>query len=440
MQTLTRETFETRRESEYFTQKELIAQIGHGPDAWPISILRELIDNALDACEMTGASPEIAVTVADDKIIVADNGPGIPPETLIKSMDYMVRVSDKAYYISPTRGQMGNALKVVWAAPFVMTGECHADIATHGEIHRIDVAMDRIAGVPKIEHTTDAIVKNESFVSLSWRDSTGLLSPATIDSYKEGFFTLTRRSHSSEMTAEELISQYVAFNPHATFIYNGTRYERTDPDFKKWKPDAPISAHWYTAETLRDLIAGYIVNERAGGREKTVREFVSEFRGLSGTKKQAEITAEWRGAYLHDFITADDIDPDFLSSLLLKMREGSTPPKPAMMGKIGEEHLSKWMIAHGATPESIHYACVSGIENDLPHVVEIAFAINTDDDASRQLFIGMNWSPTLGVPDQAIQDIIQQQRIDSSDPVLFLIHMARPRFEFMDRGKTRLEL
>ena len=62
MKTLTRETFETRRESEYFTEKELRAQIGHGPEGWPLAILRELIDNSLDACEMSGVPPEISVT------------------------------------------------------------------------------------------------------------------------------------------------------------------------------------------------------------------------------------------------------------------------------------------------------------------------------------------------------------------------------------------
>ena len=307
--TLTRETFETRRESEYFTEKELRAQIGHGPDMWPISILRELIDNSLDACEMTDNAPEITITIEDDRIKVADNGPGIPPETLIKSMDYMIRVSDKAYYISPTRGQMGNALKVIWAAPFVMTGKGSAEVATRGELHHIGVTMDRIAGVPKIEHTTEPIVKTESFMALEWSDSTSLLLHGESDDSYNGDFdsAIARISGESPPTAGDLIAQYAAFNPHVTFVFNGERYERTTDEFSKWSPNAPTSAHWYTPETLRDLIAGYIVKERTGGRQKTVREFVSEFRGLSSTKKQKEVSADWSGADLHDFLRDDDM-------------------------------------------------------------------------------------------------------------------------------------
>src|SRR5438128_2393292 len=48
---LQRETFATSRLLDFFSRKELTAQIGHGPDDWPLVIVKELVDNALDACE-----------------------------------------------------------------------------------------------------------------------------------------------------------------------------------------------------------------------------------------------------------------------------------------------------------------------------------------------------------------------------------------------------
>ena len=57
MKTLTpleRTTFETNRELEFFSEKELSMQIGHGRDLWPVALTKELIDNALDACETAG--------------------------------------------------------------------------------------------------------------------------------------------------------------------------------------------------------------------------------------------------------------------------------------------------------------------------------------------------------------------------------------------------
>lgn len=115
---LERETFITSRQMEYFSPDELTKQIGHDIYLWPIAITKELIDNALDACEAIPVSPQITVTVDGGRISVADNaGDGLPESTLTGSLDYNVTVSNKAHYKAPLRGRQGNALKTVWAAP-----------------------------------------------------------------------------------------------------------------------------------------------------------------------------------------------------------------------------------------------------------------------------------------------------------------------------------
>jgi DNA topoisomerase VI subunit B len=98
-------------------------QIGQKRLLWPLALLKELIDNALDACENIGVSPIIKVEIGEHYFSVSDNGPGLAEKTIIKSLDYAVRVSDKSCYVSPTRGQLGNAIKCVYAAPFVASGE-----------------------------------------------------------------------------------------------------------------------------------------------------------------------------------------------------------------------------------------------------------------------------------------------------------------------------
>ena len=44
-----RTTFSTSRLLEFCSRKELVAQTGHEPDDWPLVIVKELVDNALDA-------------------------------------------------------------------------------------------------------------------------------------------------------------------------------------------------------------------------------------------------------------------------------------------------------------------------------------------------------------------------------------------------------
>jgi hypothetical protein len=48
---LGRTTFFTSREMDFFNEKELVTQTGHPKAEWPQVIIKELIDNSLDACE-----------------------------------------------------------------------------------------------------------------------------------------------------------------------------------------------------------------------------------------------------------------------------------------------------------------------------------------------------------------------------------------------------
>jgi hypothetical protein len=67
-----RSTFRTSRFLDFASEKELTAQTGHPSKEWPLVIVKELIDNALDACEEAGVPPEISVRVGAHGITVLD--------------------------------------------------------------------------------------------------------------------------------------------------------------------------------------------------------------------------------------------------------------------------------------------------------------------------------------------------------------------------------
>src|SRR5260370_4926234 len=117
----------------------------------PLVMLKELVDNALDATEEAGIAPAISITVGNGKVIVTDNGPGIPAETVAAVLDYSVRVSSREAYVSPTRGAQGNALKTILAMGFALTGtEAETVIESRGARHRIAFAADQVRQEPKI--------------------------------------------------------------------------------------------------------------------------------------------------------------------------------------------------------------------------------------------------------------------------------------------------
>ena len=121
---LERVAFTTSRLAEFVGEKELVAQIGHPPDEWLLVVAKELIDNAIDDAEEAEIAPEIEVAVSTGRgeIVIADNGTGLPAETLAGVLDYTVRVSSREAYVSPSRGRQGNALKCVLGMSFALDG------------------------------------------------------------------------------------------------------------------------------------------------------------------------------------------------------------------------------------------------------------------------------------------------------------------------------
>src|SRR5262249_34920279 len=154
--------------------RELTAQISHGKADWPLVALKELLDNALDACEDASVAPEVGVKVDAGGITVADNGPGLPPETVAGVLDFSVRASSREAYLSPTRGAQGNALKTLIAMPFVLDGSRgRVTIAGRGVRHEISVRVDAIRQEPTIDcqQTKDRAAKQGTRVTLHWPDS-----------------------------------------------------------------------------------------------------------------------------------------------------------------------------------------------------------------------------------------------------------------------------
>jgi DNA topoisomerase VI subunit B len=151
---LQRELFETKRQLEYFSAKELSMQLGAEPRRWGVVLMKELIDNALDACETAGTPPNITISVTPHGFTVADNGPGMTQALIDRSLNYDTRTSDKTYYVSPSRGQLGNALKSVWAAPYAVDPDAPGcvEVTSLGRQHRISASVDQIAQEPRVTH------------------------------------------------------------------------------------------------------------------------------------------------------------------------------------------------------------------------------------------------------------------------------------------------
>src|SRR6516162_10848360 len=156
---LTRVAFRVSRLMEFCTLRELQNQTGHSYEEWPLVVLKELMDNALDACEEAEVAPVISIAVGRSSIAIQDNAAGIDTGTIESILDYTIRVSSREAYVSPTRGAQGNALKTILAMGYVLDrerddGNNNAEavgvtiIETRGTKHAIEFAVDHIDNQP----------------------------------------------------------------------------------------------------------------------------------------------------------------------------------------------------------------------------------------------------------------------------------------------------
>jgi DNA topoisomerase VI subunit B len=429
---LQRTAFRTSRLLDFCNRKELIAQTGHQPDAWPLVILKELIDNALDACEDTGTPPEIAVKVTADGIEVSDNGPGIPGKTVEGVLDFAVRVSTREAYVSPCRGAQGNALKTIVAMPFVLDGEeGHVEVEAHGTIHRITMRVDRIRQQPVVDQAQELVSPAPGTrIRVRWPDSACSILRA------------------AEARFLQIAADYAFLNPHLSIAVDwfGSVYrdEATAPAWKKWLPSNPTSPHWYTPESFERLVAAYIGHGLDAGSDRTVRELLAEFRGLKATAKQKDVLGRLGLARtnLSDLAEGGVLRSDRLKDLLAAMKENSRPVKPQDLGLIGREHLAERFKALGCDMESFDYRKAADTTDGIPWVIETAFAW-CPQARTRRLVTGVNWSPgilnpfrELGKFGESLDSVLERQRAGKAEPIILLLHMACPRVEYTDRGKS----
>jgi DNA topoisomerase VI subunit B len=424
-----RVAFTTSRALEFFTESELTTQIGYRKELWPLVLIKELIDNAIDACETsTTKAIEIGVELDKDWVAVSDNGPGIAHKIIKGVLDYNVRISDKKNYVGPTRGQLGNALKCVVAAPFVATGKKSViEIVARGRRHTIQVELDRIAQQPKISlETTEAPLSTGTILRIYWRQ---------VASYFSNIYSDLFQYDSLDDAVQALIEDYAALNPHVAFTFNKVRRAASDPAWSKWRTDAPTSAHWYSADDLRTLIAAHICE-----RDLPLRDFVGGFEGLARSRVRADVleAAKLKKSHLSDLVSGKDVNMPSVTRLLEAMQNHSRPVQPKRLGLIGKDHLCQHFKSLGATAGFKYDRKAFYDDGGLPVVVETAFAIRPDAAALSRRIIGLNWSPIFKIPSGAIGEAITSCQVNSSDPVVLLVHMARPRFEFTDHGKGAL--
>jgi DNA topoisomerase VI subunit B len=435
--TLKRVAFKTDRLGEFVGRRELTAQIGHPPSEWPLVVLKEAADNALDAAEEGLAAPELRIEVSTDpgSITITDNGPGIAAQTVRDILDYTARVSSREAYVGPTRGAQGNALKTSLAMPFALDGaKGKSVIESRGWRHEITFRVDQLRQRPVIDHATA-----RSNLQKGTRLRVDLACSVLVDA-EERFL--------------QMLDDLGWLNPHLRLVvtWDGVervRCEPSDPAWKKWRACDPTSAHWYDEHRLTRYIAAHVARDQDHRRERTAREFIAELRGFSGSAKQKQVleaTGLARAQLSSLFDGEGKPDRVVIGDLLAALKSFSKPVKPLDLGVIGREHLRARFESVGVVAATFKYSKAVGEADGLPWVVETAFGW-CPTLGRRRIVVGVNWSVALGNPfrsfgktGEGLESLLAAQRAGRDEPIVFVLHFACPRAQYTDRGKSAIVL
>jgi hypothetical protein len=427
--------------ADFATEAGLIKQVGHPVEDWPLVIFKELADNALDAIEAKGdAAPVLRVQIDAASITVADNGPGIPPE-LVKRIatDFRTGYSDKREYISPTRGAQGNALATLLAMGYVRTGKpATTIIESQGVRHSITFTADPLTNIPSITYEVRPCSVKSGTVVTVWARSR----PAFV---QNRFLPFMRA--------------YALCNPHlaVTVVCYGVTVLDIEPvkvDQRKWSASDLHVAHWYDHETFANFIRGRIV---AGSGDKTVRDFIAEFRGQRGTQKRSEILVDVGASRmtLARFYN-EGRNTKKVNRLLDLMQNETSETKPRDLGVIGKVALCERFAERGIAEEDFRYVPCIGSRDGVPYVVEVAFGWYTGkpediEDIGRELVCGVNFSAAISNPfkllglhannwSRSLDDVLNECKAGPDEPVVAFVHLVCPVLNFTDKGKGTLVL
>ncbi len=250
----------------------------------------------------------------------------------------------------------------------------------------------------------------------------------------------------------QIAETFAWLNPHLTLTIgwfgDARRFEASDPNWTKWEASDPTSVHWYSREQFERLIAAYVRHDQDRDNNRTVRDFVSTFRGLSGSAKQKAVLDATGLARepLSRLVAGGRLDTALVDQLRQEMQRCSKVVKAAELGSIGEAAFRCRFESAGCEMQTFQYRKKLSDKFGQPAVIEAAFAWDADTEQRRRLILGVNWSAAILNPfrslasGSSLDGILQDQRVGPLERVIVAVHVAMPQAQYTDRGKSAISI
>jgi hypothetical protein len=355
-------------------------------------VVKEFVDNALDAADAAGRPGVVTVSVDHGALTVVDYGTGIPgatPEQLARLFCVARPMVSSKLLRRPSRGAVGNGLRVCLGYLTAIRGRL--DIATGA----IKVTLE-----PEIDGTS-RIISAETITPID-----GLTLTATAGEAPFSEAHLSWGQDAIELAQQSSVPAFTG------------------------RP----SPHWFDCDHFRVLLHAAI--SPAGG--VSVRQFLSELDGCTGSKAQNRIAARFLRR------TAASLDATEAAELLAAAQVATKPPRPTVLRPLGRNAAitAGYAIAEGQFTEGQHAP-----HAEIPFLVECwvdaFFPHEQADRWSGALFMNRTRAVapfTGGVWDDDLDVTISGTTINATVPAgphyQLTINITSTMFRLTSDGKT----
>jgi hypothetical protein len=465
-----REAFSFNREFDFVRLDGLRRATGRPPHEWDLYIVKELIDNALDADETLWREdpaqfPRVYIRMeyipvperrSQQLFVQVSNRAMFPVEQMADIFATQWYTSRKAFIKGLTRGALGNALKTLLGIPYALRNRVANDWSP--ELKPMSILCNGVEYLPR--YTVDSTAQTICF---EYAEEAGKLVDGTVVSV--GLDHFEQEMPRTLAQVAQLAEQYHLCNPHVEFYWTveiegqeWTKEYGANPDWEsKFQGIAPVQ--WYSPTAFQDLLGA--LYRQTGGSQLPLETVCSCFDGPHGEGtgiSQGQLSfATVAKAIGKDSLTVADIEGQVATRLYQMLCKHSPRFDSARLGCIGSEHIREVLSRTLPIDGDILYdmATDTGDDPNVPFVIEAAMArLNSQGlDGKRQIWTALNFAPTYGdpflnrwlrapiQPDEPVlglRGLLDAYGLRDEEPVILFLHLVCPNVEHSEFSKTEI--
>ncbi len=334
-----------------------------------LTVVKEAVDNALDACEEAKVLPEVSIEIIDMqneryRVIVEDNGPGIVKEQ-IPNIFARLLYGSKFHTLKQGRGQQGIGISAALLYAQLTTGRparVTSKISPKDPAHFVELHIDTQKNLPHI-------VKSEI---VQWKKEHGTRIELDIEAtYQKG-----------SQSVDEYLKETAITNPHVTIIYTTPKAEqmifpRATQELPKQAKE--IKPHPYGVEL------GILMKMMKNTESRTIQSFFMNDFSRVGAQTVKEICEK---AAIAPNLHPDEINMQQAERLITAIRDTKIiAPTTDCISPITSETLEKGLKKE--IPAEF-YASVTRppeVYRGMPFVIECALAYGGELPKEEQIKI-----------------------------------------------------